>query len=67
MKIKYLLSRAGKGFIINPGDEATVSTEKGQRLIGLGVAEEVKGKPTRKAPEVVTTEVKKATRKRKKK
>lgn len=64
MKIKYLQSRGGKGFVINPGDEATVSTEKGNRLVGLGFAEEVKSK--RKEVEVVTTEVKKTTRTRKK-
>lgn len=65
MKVKYLIARAGKGVIINPGDVGTVSTDKGKRLIAQGFAEEVKANP-RKKVEVITTDVSKSSKKSKK-
>jgi len=63
MKIKYLVGRAGPNLIINAGDIATVSTEKGKRLIAQGYAEAI---GPRKKVEVVTTDVKKSSAKSKK-
>lgn len=63
MKIKYLVGRSGPNLVINPGDIATVSTEKGKRLIAQGYAEAV---TARKKVEVVTTDVKKSSSKAKK-
>mgnify|MGYP003629151655 CR=1 FL=1 len=63
MKIKYLVGRSGPNLVINPGDTATVSTEKGKRLIDQGYAEAA---TARKKVEVVTTEVSKPSTKSKK-
>jgi len=63
MKIRYLAGRAGPNLIINAGDIATVSTDKGKRLIAQGYAEAV---TARKKVEVVTTEVSKSSAKSKK-
>lgn len=57
MKIRYTIQRQGPGITIKAGDEATVSEEKGNRLIEKGHA--VKIDEPRKKPKVVTTDVKK--------
>lgn len=63
MKIRYLAGRAGPNLIINAGDIATVSTDKGKRLISQGYAEAV---TARKKVDIVTTEVSKSSAKSKK-
>lgn len=65
MNIKYLRNLEGPGISIINGDTASVSDEKGKRLIGLGYAEEVKS--PRKNPEVVKVVISKSSTKSRKK
>lgn len=56
MKVKLNISRAGKGFSQNAGDEIEVSDEEGRRLIELAKAEPVRQKRKETATKKITAE-----------
>lgn len=56
MKVKLLISRAGRNFSQSVGDEIEVGDEEGRRLIEAGKAEPVRERRTEKAVRKPTTE-----------